>query len=103
MAVHLLWKNNARRYNENQDNMQTAYHVEEPIEIFFDQIETGQEFTIAVNFPFSDRHIDDMGITQILETTEYTHAYCMWKIFSMNKHTWVHFKSYFKEAYLDRE
>ena len=33
---------------KNQDKMQTSYHVEEVIEIIFDEINTGQEFLIAV-------------------------------------------------------
>ena len=33
---------------KNQDKMQTSYHVEEAIEILFDEINTGQEFLIAV-------------------------------------------------------
>ena len=48
---------------KNQDMMPTLYHVEEPIEILFDQIETGQECLITVNFPFSNRQLAGMGIT----------------------------------------
>ena len=34
---------------------------------------------------------------------EYTHAYCAWKSIAADNCTWVRFKSYFKEAYLERE
>ena len=36
---------------KNQDNMQATYNVEEPIDILFDQMDKGQEFTIAGNLP----------------------------------------------------
>ena len=42
---------------KNRDMMQTLYHVEEPIEILFNHIETGQEFSIAGNLPFSNRQL----------------------------------------------
>ena len=62
---------------KNQYTMQSSYHVEEPIEILFDQIKTGKEFEIAGNYPLTDRRLSDMGISQILATQEYTHAYHM--------------------------
>ena len=51
--------------------------MEEPIEILFDQIKMGKEFEIAGNYPLTDRRLSDMGISQILATQEYTHAYHM--------------------------
>ena len=59
----------------NQDEIQATYNVKDQIEILFDQIETGKESTIAGNSPFSDRHLSDMGVTKILATQEFTHAY----------------------------
>ena len=47
---------------KNQDKMQTSYHIEEAIEILFDQINMGQELLIAVTSPFSDCQHVDMGI-----------------------------------------
>ena len=44
-----------------------------------------------------------MGISHILETQEYTHAYQMWEIILANKRTQVRFKNKFQEAYLGRE
>ena len=44
-----------------------------------------------------------MGTSQILATQEYRHVYRTWKLFSGNECTWVCFKAYFKEEYLDRE
>ena len=88
---------------KNQDTMKTSHHVKEPIEIFFNQIETGQEFEIAVNSPFSNCEIADMGITQILETQEYAHVYAMWTRILANERTLVRFKAHFREAYLDRK
>ena len=58
----------------NQDEMQVAYNVERPIEILFDQMETGKEFTIAGNSTFFNRKLVDIGVTKILVTHEYTHA-----------------------------
>ena len=63
----------------NQDEMQVAYNVKRPIEILFDHMETGKEFTIAGNSTFSNRKLVDIGVTKILVTHEYTHAYCTWK------------------------
>ena len=40
-----------------QDTMQALYHVEDPIEILFGHIKTGQKFLITVNLPFSDHHL----------------------------------------------
>ena len=80
---------------KDQDTMQTSYHVEEPTEILFNHIETGQEFTIAWNSPISDRQLADMGIALILEMQAYTHVYHTWKIVSSNEHTWVNFKAHF--------
>ena len=45
----------------NRDEMQATYSVKHPIEILFDQMETGQEFAIAGNSPFSDRQLADIG------------------------------------------
>ena len=55
---------------KNQDKMQAAYHIEDPIENIFGQIKTGREFTITGNVPFYDRQLADMGISQILSTQE---------------------------------
>ena len=44
----------------NKDTVQALYHFEDPIGILFDQIETGQEFAIAGNLPFSNRWLEDM-------------------------------------------
>ena len=85
----------------DQDTIQESYHVKETIEILFDQIETGQEFVIAVNLPFYDRQLADMFIAQILSMQEYTHAYHMWKIILDHKRTWVHLKAHFQESYMD--
>ena len=38
---------------KNQDTMQASYHVEDTIEIILYHIETGQEFAIVGNLPFS--------------------------------------------------
>ena len=54
--------------------MQVAYNVERLIEILFDQMETGKEFTIAGNSTFFNRKLVDIGVTKILVTHEYTHA-----------------------------
>ena len=72
---------------KNQDTIQEMYHVEEPIEILFDHIKTGQESMITENSTFTDRYLADMGITQILATQEYTHLYCMWEIILLKKCT----------------
>ena len=53
---------------KNQYTIQALYHMEDPIEILFDQIEMVQFFIIKVNYPFTDRQFADMGIAQILET-----------------------------------
>ena len=79
------------------------YHVEEPIEILFDQLDMGLEFAIAGNSPFSDHQLADMGIAQILATWEYTHAYRMWKIIVTNERTCVCFKANLQEENLDME
>ena len=55
-------------------------------------MDTGQEIEIAGNYPFSDWQLADMGITKILATQEYTHAYRMWKSIAFNECTWVSFK-----------
>ena len=44
-----------------------------------------------------------MGVTKILKTQEYAHAYHMWKSIADDDRTWVRFKAHLKEAYLDRE
>ena len=75
----------------NQDEIQATYNVKDPIEILFDQIETGKESAIAGNSPFSDRNLSDMGVTKILAKKECTHAYCTWKRISANERTWVRF------------
>ena len=38
---------------KNKDTIQAAYHVKDPIEIIFNQIKTGQKFTITGKFPLS--------------------------------------------------
>ena len=38
-----------RGLKRNQYKMQVKYNAEYPIETFFDQMEMGQEFTIAIN------------------------------------------------------
>ena len=48
--------------------MQAIYNIEDPIEILFYQMETGQEFVIAGNSPFSDRQLEDMSVAKILAT-----------------------------------
>ena len=88
---------------KNQDTMQTSHHIEETIEMLLYQIETGQEYAIAGNSPFSDHQLLDMVIAQILATQDYTHAYRMWKIISVNERVWVHFKAYFQKAHIDLE
>ena len=66
-------------------------------------METGQESAIAGNFPCSDRQVAEMGVTKILATQEYTHAYHMWKSIAADDRMWVRFKAHIHEAYLDRE
>ena len=44
-----------------------------------------------------------MGVTKIMATQEYTHAYRMWKNISADDCTWVRFKTHFQEEYMDRE
>ena len=53
---------------ENKDTMQALYHVEEPIEIFFYNIEMKQEFRIAGNHPFTKCQLSGMGIAHIPAT-----------------------------------
>ena len=83
--------------------MQVMYNVDDTTDILFDNIETGQEFSIAGNSPFSDHQLADMGVAKILATQEYKHAYHMWKSIAADNCTWVRFKSHFQEACLDRE
>ena len=82
----------------NQDKMQGMYNIKDPIEIMFDQMKTIQEFAIAGNSPFSNRQLEDMGVTKILTTQVYTHAYCIWKSITGNDLTWVRFTVHFQEA-----
>ena len=88
---------------KNQDKMKATYNVKDPIETLFDQMQTGQEFTISGNYPFSDRHLAEMGVSKILAKQEYKYAYHMWKIISYNDHTWVRLKEHQQKVYLDRE
>ena len=62
---------------KNKEDMQATYTVKDPIELLFDQIETGQESAVAGNSPFYDQQIVDMGVAKILLTQEYIHAYLM--------------------------
>ena len=55
--------------------MQATYNSEDPIEILFDQIKMGQEFSATWNSPFYDWQLADMDIAKILATQEYTHVY----------------------------
>ena len=48
--------------------MQATFKVKYPREILFDQIDTGQEFVIAINSPFFEMSSLDMGVTKILAT-----------------------------------
>ena len=66
-------------------------------------METGQEFAITGNSPFSDRKLTDMGIAKILATQEYAHMYCMWKSITADDCTWVRLKANLQEAYLEKE
>ena len=53
---------------KNQYTIQALYHMEDPIEILFNQIEMLPLFIIKVNYPFTDRQFADIGIAQILAT-----------------------------------
>ena len=86
-----------------QEKTQATYNYEDPIEILFDQIETGQEFTVAGNSPFSDQQLACMGIAKILAMQEYAHAYRMWKSIAADDSTWVRSKAHFQETYMERE
>ena len=66
-------------------------------------METGQEFAILENQLFYNQQLADMGAAKILTTQKHTHTYHMWKIISGDDCTWVRFKAYFQEAYLDRK
>ena len=81
---------------QNQEDMQGMYNVEDPINILFDQIDTGQEFAVEGNSPFSDWQLVDMGVAKSLATQEYTHSYRMWKIIANNDRTWLQFKAHFQ-------
>ena len=48
---------------KNQDTIQGLFHVEDSIEILFDQIKTGQEFEIVGKYCFTDCQISDTGIS----------------------------------------
>ena len=48
--------------------MQAIYNIEDPIEILFYQMETGQEFAIAGNSPLSVRQLEDLSVSKILAT-----------------------------------
>ena len=48
--------------------MKAAYYVKDPIEIIFNQIELGKELIITGDYPFSNDHVTEMGITHILDT-----------------------------------
>ena len=80
----------------NQEDMQGTYNVEDPINILFDQIDTGKEFAVEGNSPFSDWQLVDMGVAKSLATQEYTHSYRMWKIIANNDRTWLQFKAHFQ-------
>ena len=69
----------------------------------YDQIDTGQEFAVEGNSPFSDWQLVDMGVTKSLATQEYTHSYRMWKIIVADDCIQLQFKAHFQEAYLDIE
>ena len=86
---------------KNQDTIQALWHAENPIEILFEQIKTGHQFVIAVNYPFTNRQIIDVVISQIIAKQEYTYAYCMWKSILADERTCMGFKTYFQEAYLN--
>ena len=55
---------------KDQDDMQVTYNVKYSIEILFRQMETGQEFLIAWNSPFSYRQLADMSVAKNLATQE---------------------------------
>ena len=67
--------------------MKVTYNVKESIDIMFDQMKMGQDFTIAGKPPFSDRQLTDMGVAKTLATRDYTHVYCMWKSITAE---WLH-------------
>ena len=60
-------------------------------------METGQEFEISGNSPFSDWQLADMGVVKIPATQEYTYVYFMWKIIAENDRTWVRFKGHLQK------
>ena len=81
---------------QNQEDMQGMYNVEDPINILFDQIDMGQEFSVEGNSPFSDWKLIDMGVAKSLATQEYTHSYRMWKSIANDDRTWLQFKAHFQ-------
>ena len=88
---------------KNQRELQASYNAKDSIENLFGQMETGQEFTIAGNYPFYNYQLADMGVIKILTTQEYTHAYWTWKKILANERTWVSFKDFFQEECLYKE
>ena len=88
---------------QNQEDMQGMYNVEDPINILFDQIDTGQEFAVEGNSPFSDWQLVDMVVANIMALQEYTHSYHMWKSIAADDRTWLQFKEQSQKAYLDIE
>ena len=79
------------------------YNVEDLIEILFDKLYMGQEFSVAGKSPCSDHQLANMGVAKMLETQEYTHTYRMWKSITADDNIWLRFKAHFQEACLEIE
>ena len=60
---------------QKQEMMKEPYSPVDPIKNLFDQIENEQEYADTVKSPFTDRQLIDMGIANITQAGDYTHAY----------------------------
>ena len=85
--------------SQNEMKMNTAYNVNLPIEVLFDQVENGMDYTDAVNHLKTPEQIIMTGQKLAQETGMFTDKLKIWKRLLANDRTWTRFKLEFSLAH----
>ena len=85
----------------NDEWLRAPYDPQQPIESFFDQLETSIELAEAGKAPYTDTQILNVAFTSISQSALYPDDCHEWKHKDDTTKSWTTFKTHFVHAYTD--
>ena len=81
--------------------MKTQWNQEEPIEVFFNQIEEAVEYAQNGNAPFTNAQVINTAFVVMAQAKIFKEACKEWRRKPNNEKTWPNFKNHFFAAYVE--